>query len=111
MPPNIPAPQAGLWRNLPGSWVVGNAQADTAISNIESGVLYRYVGAVGSYRCPADRSLTTGPVKILRLRSYSISGQLNSLSGWGDAPPYLLYQKLSGIPLPSPAGLHVFIDE
>src|SRR6266498_4555099 len=39
MPPNIM--QSGpVWRNLPGSWVLGNAVADIAISNIESGVLY-----------------------------------------------------------------------
>jgi len=111
MPPNLFETAGGLWRNLPGSWVLGHAQIDTAITNVETGVLFGYVGTVGSYRCPADRSLTTGPEKTLRLRSYSISGQLNPKNGWIPDPPYILVQKLSQIPLPSPSGLHVFIDE
>jgi prepilin-type N-terminal cleavage/methylation domain-containing protein len=113
MPPNNSSwGQPGLVRGLPGSWVLGNAQQDTASTNIQSGLLFPFVKSPGVYRCPADQSLTTGAEKMLRLRSYSISGQLNPLNGWSDNdPPYHLYQKVSRIPLPSPSGLHVFIDE
>jgi hypothetical protein len=98
-------------RNGPGSWVLGNAQRDGGVTNIDSGVLFPYVKSVGVYRCPADRSFTTGIEKRVRLRSYSISGQLNPSSVWGDARPYLILQKLIHILLPSLSGLHVFIDE
>jgi prepilin-type N-terminal cleavage/methylation domain-containing protein/prepilin-type processing-associated H-X9-DG protein len=112
MPPNKAANQGGVWRNVAPSWVLGNAQWDLSVSNIESGGIYPYLKAVGGYHCPADRSLTKGAEKRLRLRSYTINGQLNPLSGWGDdVPYYFLYRKLAAIPLPSPSGLHVFIDE
>ena len=77
------------------AWVKGDATTATSLTNLQAGVLYRYVGAVGSYRCPADRPLTTGREKKPRLWSYAISGQLNPGEGWGDAPPYLLYRKLA----------------
>lgn len=70
-----------------------------------------YVKSAGTYRCPADRSLATGPAKKPRIRSCSINGALNPLNGWTDATPYLIYRKLSRIPLPSPSGLQVFIEE
>src|SRR5690348_13348513 len=60
MPPHIPAPDGGLSKALPGSWVVGNAQTDRNSSNIQRGVLYSYVSSPGVYRCPADKSTVTG---------------------------------------------------
>jgi prepilin-type N-terminal cleavage/methylation domain-containing protein len=114
MPSNIDADQGGVLLNLPGSWVLGDAQLDTAISNIESGTLFPYVKSCGAYRCPADQSLTTGPEKTLRLRSYSLQNALDrvySAGGpWLEDPPYITYRKLSGIPAPSPSALQVFID-
>ena len=110
MPPNIAADKGGLWTGMPGSWVLGNAQRDTALTNLQSGVLYPYVRSVGAYRCPADRSFATGAGKQARLRSYSINGQLNPLVGWVDTYPYLLYRKASRLP-PSPSSVQVFIDE
>jgi prepilin-type N-terminal cleavage/methylation domain-containing protein len=114
MPSNIDADQGGVFLTLPGSWVLGNAQLDTAISDIKSGTLFPYVRSLGAYRCPADQSLTTGPQKMLRLRSYSLQNSLNRVipvgGPWVDEPPYVTYQKLSRIPLPSPSGLQVFID-
>ncbi len=111
MPPNNSGDVGGLWTGRPGSWVLGNAQRDTAVTNLEAGLLYPYVKSPGTYRCPADRSLATGPAKKPRIRSYSINGALNPLNGWTDGPPYLIYRKLSRIPLPSPSGLQVFIEE
>ena len=115
MPANILVDDGDKLRNLPGSWVLGDAQLDTTSTNIQSGALFPYARSLSSYRCPADRSLTTGPEKKLRLRSCSITGGLNPIyPGSGsvfDETPYLHYQKLSSIPLPSPVGLQVFIDE
>ena len=112
MPPNRSIDSGGQWRNLPGSWVLGNAQMDVDLTNITAGVLFPHVGAVGVYRCPADRS--TAPAadgrKVSRLRSYMAQGQLNPLSGWGPDAPFLLYENLTQIPKPSPTELIVFID-
>jgi prepilin-type N-terminal cleavage/methylation domain-containing protein/prepilin-type processing-associated H-X9-DG protein len=112
MPPNHSIDSGGKFRNLPGSWVLGNAQADVDLTNITAGVLYSYVGAAGVYRCPADRSTVgagQGP-RAPRLRSYMAEGQLNPLSSWGPDPPFLLYEKLTQIPKPSPTDLWVLVD-
>ena len=111
MPPNDEVSLGGgVYRSAPGSWVLGNAQVDTAVTNIESGVLYPYAKAVAAYRCPADRSLASGPEKKLRLRSYSIQYQLGTYFDDG-VDPSISALKLSQIPLPQPSQLSVFIDE
>ena len=77
------------WVNQPGSWVLGNAKQDRTSSNIMSGVVFRYNPAVGAYRCPADRSTVIGHQGLLRTRSYTLSGWMNSSQaagldgGWG----------------------------
>jgi len=65
------------FRSLPGSWVIGNAQKDSDPTNIESGVLFRYLNARGVFRCPADRSNTVSNPKVPRLRSYMLDSLLN----------------------------------
>ncbi len=56
MPPHTPREVGGVWRSVPPSWVLGNAQVDANLTNIEGGVLYPYTRAPGVYLCPADRS-------------------------------------------------------
>ena len=77
LPPNITRDSAGLPLNQPGSWVLGNAQHDISTSGITNGVLYRYIGAAASYRCPADNSSVLGSKSIPRARSYSLLAWLN----------------------------------
>ncbi|MBI3191947.1 MAG: prepilin-type N-terminal cleavage/methylation domain-containing protein, partial [Pedosphaera parvula] len=77
MPPNITGLDGAMQRALPGSWAVGNAQTDTTTSNIQSGVLYRYLNNPGVYRCPADKSTVRGNAAIPRARSYSLDNWLN----------------------------------
>ena len=44
MPPNIDGSDGPtMSKALPGSWVVGNALTDLTTSNIQSGLLYKYV--------------------------------------------------------------------
>ena len=104
--------------NHPGSWVLGNARLDRTASNIMAGVMFHYAPAVGAYRCPADRSTVTGEQGLLRTRSYTLSGWLNSSS---DDPEHSydsytldfpnMPHKLSQIVRPPPTGTFVFIDE
>ena len=62
--------QAGSRSDAP-SWVTGNAFTDTTSSNIQRGILFRYLSD-GAYRCPADRSTVRDAGKIPRTRHYDM---------------------------------------
>jgi prepilin-type N-terminal cleavage/methylation domain-containing protein len=71
LPPNIDYQAgSGAWSSLDGSWVVGSAQTDTNPDNLKRGVLWYYLGAVGTYRCPGDHSTVQGQAGLPRSRSY-----------------------------------------
>lgn len=102
------------WSNLPGSWVVGNAQHDTEPDTITDGILFPYVGNSGVYRCPSEKAPMVGSVgPALRARSYSINALLNSRGPsfipdkiWG----FKFARNYSQLIKPSPAGVFTFID-
>jgi len=119
MPPNVnrnvstPNPQA-----LPGSWVVGNAELDTTSSNLQGGVLFRYLGSVGVFRCPGDTSTVRDHPGLRRTRSYSLNGCMNSDAD--PAPPFgpqnpstdpLIKIKLSAFTVPPASQMFGFMDE
>jgi prepilin-type N-terminal cleavage/methylation domain-containing protein/prepilin-type processing-associated H-X9-DG protein len=112
MPPHKPTDVGGVWRDRSPSWVLGNVQVDTSLTNIQAGLLYSYIRAVDAYRCPADLAMvrTSGGREERRIRSYTTQGALNPLAGWNDAAPYRLYKKLTGIQRPAPAALMVTIE-
>ena len=103
--------------NQPGSWVLGNARQDRTASNIIAGVMFRYASAVGAYHCPADRSTVSASQGVLRTRSYTLNGWLNSSMfdpasySWTLTDFKSMPHKLSQIVHPPPAGTFVFIDE
>ena len=99
-------------RGMPGCWVLGNAQRDSDITNLQSGVLYKYVGGVGVYRCPADKSTVQGKPGVPRLRSYSMNFWLNADRG-NVNPSNTPEDKTRASQLidPSPSELFVFGDE
>jgi prepilin-type processing-associated H-X9-DG protein len=110
-PPHIIAPDGGLQKALPGSWVVGNALRDIDTSNIKSGMLFGYIGNVGVYRCPTDKSKVLGSSLLRRTRSYSRDNWLNddpTLLGFADTLPYMTTNEAQ---LAEPAQTFVFIDE
>jgi len=103
--------------NQPGSWVLGNAKQDGTGTNIVLGLIFPYAPAVRAYRCPADRA-TVGDRGVLRTRSYTLNGWMNSsandpahpdTSFTTDFPsmPHTLAQILR----PPASGTFVFIDE
>src|SRR5262245_42124640 len=109
--PNISLNVGGLDRGQPGSWVLGNAQTDSAESNLNAGVLYSYIGAVGSYRCPTDKSRVKGS-KTQRQRSYTLDGWLHCRFDGVDYPDYLAEpHKFAQINTPGPAQVFTFIEE
>jgi prepilin-type N-terminal cleavage/methylation domain-containing protein/prepilin-type processing-associated H-X9-DG protein len=112
LPPSMTPPGAAD-RGSPGTWVLGNAQRDVDPTNIESGVLYKYVGAIGVYHCPADKSVIKGkgPARP-RLRSYGMNSWLHSdWNGlnWSNMPEDKI--KLTEIHTPPHSELFVFGDE
>jgi len=95
------------------AWILGDVNTqpgDTNVANIKNGLLWRYNTSLGIYVCPADDYKRNNKTKINRVRSYSMSGQMNS-----DVPGvnarYPLRKKTSDIINPDPSGALVFIDE
>ena len=94
------------------SWVTGNAFTDTTSSNIQRGLLFRYLNADAIYRCPSDRSTVLDAWKLPRTRHYGLStymnGKGNSAADW--TVEKLIFRKHSNIRDPGPAKAFVFID-
>lgn len=110
LPPNVvlSSGQAGA-----GSWVLGNAQTDSTTTNIEGGVLYRYVGATSVYRCPADKSTVKNQAGVAKTRSYSSNWWLNGYYDppSGPSPGQTPEDKSKLAQLAAPSQIYVFIDE
>jgi prepilin-type processing-associated H-X9-DG protein len=114
MPPNIESPDTGgMFKSLPGSWVVGNAQTDTTISNLQSGVLYAYLNSVGVYHCPSDKSAVRGQPSLRRTRSYSLDCWLNNDARLTSHPRESMgsIMKTKTTQLLNPTQIFAFIDE
>jgi prepilin-type processing-associated H-X9-DG protein/prepilin-type N-terminal cleavage/methylation domain-containing protein len=104
--------------NRTGSWVLGNAKQDGTAINIMSGVMFPYARAVAGYHCPADRSTVTGSAGLVRLRSYTENGWMNSSSDDQAYPAHSftiefpsMPHKLSQIVRPPPSKTFVFMEE
>ena len=94
------------------AWILGDvnsAPSDTNSANIQNGKLFPYNTSLAIYVCPSD-DYKRGGVKITRVRSFSMSGQMN-----GDVPEvnprYPIRKKTSSIIDPPPVGALVFLDE
>jgi len=89
------------------SWAPGLAPYDLTYSNLQAGVLWRYLATPQTYHCPADKSvvlLENGQrTTRLRTRSYNLSQAV----GCDVAPSY---KKFTVIGPPGPSGLFTFID-
>jgi prepilin-type N-terminal cleavage/methylation domain-containing protein/prepilin-type processing-associated H-X9-DG protein len=111
LPPSM-TPGAPSDRGMPGSWVLGNAQRDTNVTNLQAGVLYKQVDATGVYHCPADQSTVKASAGLPRLRSYSMNWWLNG--DRGDTNPSNTPEdktRASQLVNPAPSELFVFADE
>jgi len=95
------------------AWVQGDvnsAPGDTNVNNIKNGKLFAYNSNPGIYVCSADEYKRGGRTKIARVRSFSMSGQMNSDVDWVN-PGYPINRKYTDILYPKPTGALVFIDE
>ena len=110
---------AGCWV---GGWLTfaANNTDNTNTTFLREGMLGAYVNRnIGVYKCPADTyTVVEGGARLPRVRSDSMNGYCvgnglsgGTVSGWGDSPNCLQYNKLSDINRPPPAGLWVFVDE
>src|SRR5688572_7979992 len=98
-------------QNQTDAWIrgdVNSAPGDTNVANIKNGRLFQYNTSLGIYVCPADDYKRNGQ-RIVRVRSFSMSGQMNS--DIEVNPRYPIRRKTSDIVNPSPSGALVFLDE
>jgi prepilin-type N-terminal cleavage/methylation domain-containing protein/prepilin-type processing-associated H-X9-DG protein len=115
-PDNAAATGSGDMENLPGSWVVGNAQRDTNAAHIQAGVIYPFIGSPGVYRCAADRSTISvaGYTSNPRFRSYSLNGWLNITYDGNGIDVHATSDPWGQVKLTTmsrPAGVFGFIDQ
>jgi prepilin-type N-terminal cleavage/methylation domain-containing protein/prepilin-type processing-associated H-X9-DG protein len=99
--------------NQPQAWILGDVNAppgDTNVLNIRNGKLFPYNTSPDIYVCPADDYKRPNGMRIKRVRSFSMSGQMNSDIDWVN-PRYPIRKKYSDIVDPAPVGALVFIDE
>jgi prepilin-type N-terminal cleavage/methylation domain-containing protein/prepilin-type processing-associated H-X9-DG protein len=110
-----------------GSWIGGDAQTDTTLTNIQAGVLFSYNQSVGIYLCPADALLIKvtalspgGPPPgsmVPQTRSCSIDFAMNGVTGTPPFTPGATYQgvtpftRYSSIIAPGNSQKIVFVDE
>jgi len=101
------------------SWIQGNGAAQdvnalpgaTNISLITNGLLWNYNTSLAIYHCPSD-DFTIGGRKVLRTRSFSMNGQMNSdVTTVNDPVKYPNSKKYSDILHPAPSQAMVFVDE
>ena len=99
-------------QNQTDAWIRGDVNAapgDTNVANIKNGRLFQYNTSLGIYVCPSDDYRRNGR-PITRVRSFSMSGQMNSDVDWVN-PRYPVRRKTADIVNPSPSGAMVFLDE
>ncbi len=94
------------YRARPGSWVLGNAIVDVSPTNLQAGTLFRYLPALGVFRCPSDRTLSDpqGGKRFPVNRSYTVNASLNAKGGMIipiPPPPFVYVKKLSSVVNPS----------
>ena len=102
-------------KNYPNNqWCMGTMHQFPDCTNtvlIQDSLMYRYVGALGVYKCPADRSTARnkgGRNPIPVARSLSMSCWMNPINAWGGGRAY---RKQTDIVDPSPSQCWVIIDE
>jgi|KBSSwiStaDraftv2_1062776.scaffolds.fasta_scaffold676041_2 prepilin-type N-terminal cleavage/methylation domain-containing protein/prepilin-type processing-associated H-X9-DG protein len=106
-------PNLALGSPDPNTWIEGAMNSYPGATNvnfIREGRLFPYNTSIGIYHCPADQStITSGTLKLPRVRSYSLSGQMggNALTAAGFPPN----QKESDIKRPTASKALTFIDE
>ncbi len=93
-------------RSLKGSWVLGNANWDSDLTNITAGTIYPYVGSSRTYQCTEDKNtFKNSPGR--RFRCFSLSCYLN-----GPRDTYTGVEPLKKMTnIKKTANILVFIDE
>jgi prepilin-type N-terminal cleavage/methylation domain-containing protein len=97
---------------VPGGLNYSGSPDNTNTDYLLQGLLGPYLKSVGVYKCPADRSLSSGQAGEPRVRSISISQMFRTWgAGWSPSPPWRVYGKSSDMIAPQPSNLWVIIDE
>ena len=96
------------------AWVEGNVQGlpgATNLTDITSGLLYRYSGSPKVYQCPGDMTILSG-ASAPRIRSFSLSCMLGNNEGITGVHDGLVENlKFTSILIPAPSESLFFVDE
>ncbi|MBI2925808.1 MAG: prepilin-type N-terminal cleavage/methylation domain-containing protein [Verrucomicrobia bacterium] len=98
------------------AWILGDMSNPVEATNeifIQQGKLYAYNQSTKIYHCPADKSTASiSRKKYPRVRSYSMSGQMNgNVDFVNDVKIYPINRKPGDILRPPASKAFVFIDE
>ena len=99
------------------SWISGGVSISSApgwtnINVITNGALFKYNTSLDIYKCPADELWPlTGTKRVKRVRSFSMSGNMNGDADWVQMDKVKAHTKYTSINSPAPARALVFIDE
>lgn len=108
VPNHLGSPNA--W--IDGRYSISSAPGWTNTFIITNGVLFKYNTSLDIYKCPADELWPpTAAKKVRRVRSYSMSGQMNGNADWVLGGGVTANKKYEDIKKPPPAQAMVFIDE
>jgi len=94
-----------------GSWINGNGWADATPSNLQSSLSFTYTPALGTYRCPGDRSKVRDQRKVLRNRSYAVSWWMGMHPDPTDPFHPTRWHRQDNILRPGPSQAFVHVDE
>ena len=103
--PDDPNASKSQW--CPGSMDAGNGPASTNALLIQKGTIYKQVGALKVYKCPADRK-AYGTVPTVR--SMSMNCWFNPINPW-TASQGKVMKKMTDMTDPAPVKTWVTIDE
>jgi prepilin-type N-terminal cleavage/methylation domain-containing protein/prepilin-type processing-associated H-X9-DG protein len=100
------------------SWIdgsLGNVSTSPGWTNtaiIRKGALFKYNTSEDIYICPSDKPWPfTGAQRVKRIRSYSMSGQMNGNADWVQQDRFPAHKKFGDIRRPPPSKALVFLDE
>jgi prepilin-type N-terminal cleavage/methylation domain-containing protein len=102
-----------------GSWIVGDAQTDTSLTNIQNGVLFNYNKSTAIYACPANTRVIarTGlppnntPVAMTRTCSINVAlyGSAPGVPESNNGDTFMTLHKNTEVN--NPSQMIVFVDE
>ena len=111
------------WLANPNAWItgdVGGLPGATNLTYLRNGSLFKYMGSIDIYQCPAEPIVKQGNTRFKRARSWTMNGQMGGGDGrvpgstdtsFVNPAPIYSNQKYGDIRRPPPESAMVFVHE